>query len=112
LQIREGNAEEEVTGNNTKSVLLKPRHPRSVLRGGAPKQHRATAASSNTPGDSGRSSHKVPEGSCALTPTQTASNRSVTLPLDNMLRIVTVMPQFMTEFNGAVSEEEKTMAIK
>jgi hypothetical protein len=29
-----------------------------------------------------------------------------------MLRIVTVMPQFMTEFNGAVSEEEKTMAIK
>jgi hypothetical protein len=28
-----------------------------------------------------------------------------------MLRIVTVVQQFMTEFNGAVSEEEKTVAI-
>jgi hypothetical protein len=30
------------------------------------------------------------------------------LPLDNsMLRIVTVLQQFMAEFNGAVSEEEE-----
>jgi hypothetical protein len=28
-----------------------------------------------------------------------------------MLRIVTVSQQFMTEFNGAVSEEKKIMAI-
>jgi hypothetical protein len=28
-----------------------------------------------------------------------------------MLRIVTSGQQFMTEFNGAVSEEEKTVAI-
>jgi hypothetical protein len=28
-----------------------------------------------------------------------------------MLRIVTVIQQFMTEFNGAVSEEEKVVAI-
>jgi hypothetical protein len=36
------------------------------------------------------------------------------LPLDNstsMLRIVTVIQQFMTEVNGAVSEEEKIVAI-
>jgi hypothetical protein len=35
------------------------------------------------------------------------------LPPDNtsMLRTVTVVQQFMTEFNGAVSEEEKTVAI-
>jgi hypothetical protein len=33
------------------------------------------------------------------------------LPLANMLRIVTVVQQIMTEFNGAVTEEEKTVAI-
>jgi hypothetical protein len=34
------------------------------------------------------------------------------LPLDNsMLRIVAAVQQFMTEFNGAVSEEEKIVAI-
>jgi hypothetical protein len=33
------------------------------------------------------------------------------LPLDNMLRIVTLVQQFMTELNGAMSEEEKTVAI-
>jgi hypothetical protein len=27
-------------------------------------------------------------------------------PLDNMLRVVTVVQQIITEFNGAVSEEE------
>jgi hypothetical protein len=34
------------------------------------------------------------------------------LPLDNdMLRTVTVVQQFMTEISGAVSEEEKIVAI-
>jgi hypothetical protein len=33
------------------------------------------------------------------------------LPLDNMLRVVTVVQQFMTEFNGTVSEEEKIVTI-
>jgi hypothetical protein len=34
------------------------------------------------------------------------------LPLDNsMLRTVTAVQQFMTEFDGAVSEEEKIVAI-
>jgi hypothetical protein len=32
-------------------------------------------------------------------------------PLDNTLRVVTVVQQIMTEFNGAVSEEEKILAI-
>jgi hypothetical protein len=82
LQIREGgDAEEEVTENNqdynAKVALHKLRHPRFVLRGDAPKQHRATAAASGTPGGSGRSSHNGSEGPCALTPTRTVSNRSV-----------------------------------
>jgi hypothetical protein len=32
-------------------------------------------------------------------------------PLDNMLRVVTVVQQIRTEFNGAVSEEDKIVAI-
>jgi hypothetical protein len=32
-------------------------------------------------------------------------------PLDNMLRVVTAVQQIMTEFNGAVSEEDKIVAI-
>jgi hypothetical protein len=32
-------------------------------------------------------------------------------PLDNMLRVVTVVQQIMTEFNGVVSEEDKIVAI-
>jgi hypothetical protein len=32
-------------------------------------------------------------------------------PLDNMLRAVTLVQQFMTDFNGAVSEEDKLMVI-
>jgi hypothetical protein len=31
--------------------------------------------------------------------------------LDNMLRVVTVVQQIMTEFNGAVSEEDKIVVI-
>jgi hypothetical protein len=33
------------------------------------------------------------------------------LPLDNMLRIVTVVQQIMKEFNGNVSEEAKIVVI-
>jgi hypothetical protein len=33
------------------------------------------------------------------------------LPLDNMVRVVTVVQQFMTEFNDAVSKEAKIQAI-
>jgi hypothetical protein len=32
-------------------------------------------------------------------------------PLDNMLRVVTVVQRIMSEFNGAVSEEDKIVAI-
>jgi hypothetical protein len=32
-------------------------------------------------------------------------------PLDNMARVVTVVQQFMTEYNGAVSKEAKIHAI-
>jgi hypothetical protein len=77
LQIREGgDAEKEVTENrqdyNANGIIPKPRHLRCVLRGGAPRQHRATASASDMPSGSGKSSHNGTEGLCALTPTRTA----------------------------------------
>jgi hypothetical protein len=82
------------------------------------RQHRATASASDMPSGSGRSSHNGTEGPCALTPTRTAAGQSVgapnvnSLPLDNsLLRIVAAVQQFMREFSGAVSEEEKIVAI-
>jgi hypothetical protein len=50
-------------------------------------------------------------------PNQEATGQSVpapnvnSLPLDNMLRVVTVVQQIITEFNGTVSEEQKLVAI-
>jgi hypothetical protein len=80
---------------------------------------RSEAAQSNGSDLSGRTNHDGTEGPCPLTQTRTASYRSVgaphvnSLPLDcSMLRIVTAVQQFMTEFKGAVSEEEKTVAIR
>jgi hypothetical protein len=32
-------------------------------------------------------------------------------PLDNMLRVVTAVQQIMTEFNGAVSQEDNIMVV-
>jgi hypothetical protein len=81
LQISEGgDAEKEVTENiqgSKANNVLKPRHPRCVLRGGAPRQRRAIAAASDSPGGSGSSNHNGTEDPCALTPTRTVSNRSV-----------------------------------
>jgi hypothetical protein len=60
-----GDAEKKVTENtqnyNTKDVLLKPRHHRCVLRGGAPRQDRGTAAASDMSGSGGSSSHNRTE---------------------------------------------------
>jgi hypothetical protein len=70
--------------------------------------------SQDTPGGSGWFSNNGTEGPCALTPTRTAG-QSVgapnvnSLPLNNMWRILTAVQQFMAEFNGAMSEEEKTV---
>jgi hypothetical protein len=59
-----------------------------------------------------------PEKQSVLTPAPPhKTGQSVQTPhvnsktLDNMLRVVTVVQQIMTEFNGAVSEEDKIVAI-
>jgi hypothetical protein len=120
LQIREGgDAEKEVTENtqnyNAKCVL-KPRHPRCVLRGGAPRQRRATAAASDAPDCPATLATRVPmplrqQAEHATGQSVEATNVN-SLPLDNStLWTVTVVQQFMTEFNGALSEEEKIVAI-
>jgi hypothetical protein len=77
----------------------------------------ATAAATSTPGCSETSSHNEPEHPCAFAAPTTTGNRSVrvpninSLPLNNMFRVVTVLKKIMTEFNGAMLEEAKTVAI-
>jgi hypothetical protein len=117
-KLERGDAEKEVPENiqdyNSKDILLKPRHTRCVLRDGAPRQQRETSVASDMPSGNGRSSHNGTEGPCALTPKRTTCKGAVDWgskckqPLENsVLRILAVVQQFMTEFNGAVSEEEK-----
>jgi hypothetical protein len=119
LQIREGgDAEKEVTKNtqgyNTKDVL-KSRHLRCVLRSSIEQQYRPQT-------------HQMAVASPAMMEPrvrvplqqheQQETGQSVggpnvnSLHLKNsILRIVAAVQQFMTEFNGAVSEEEKIVAI-
>jgi hypothetical protein len=100
---------------NRKGVLLKSHYSRCLLRGGAPRQHieRAAALTSQLPVLVPPSAKKsgVPAraqeqetGHSVLAPIVNSR------PLDNMLRVVTVVQQIMTEFIGAVSEEYKIVA--
>lgn len=73
---------------------------RPVLPGDAPKQHRARAAATATPGFSSGSSQYAPEGTS--TPYKHQQKQA-------MYTTVTV-EQLMTEFIGAVSEEAKILA--
>jgi hypothetical protein len=123
LQTREGgDPEKEVTEDtqdyNGKGVLFQPHNSRCVLHGGPLRQDRGRAVASDTPGGGGNPCHNETKGLCTPTPAQSAANRSVSQapnvnsqPLENMLRVVTVVQQIMTEFSDAISEEDKIVAI-
>jgi hypothetical protein len=116
MQAREGGTPEEEVPKGTqihsgKGVLFCPHHPRRLLRGSTPRQRRPAAA---TNGDFlTRNRDEKYTGPCTA-----ATNRSVSpgptcnsQPLDNMLRVVTVIQQIMTEVSGAMSQEEKIVTI-
>ena len=65
---------EDTQNYNGKAVLFRHHHARRVLRGGAPRQDRGTAATSDTSGSSGRPRHKGTQGPCGLTPTRAADS--------------------------------------
>jgi hypothetical protein len=101
---------------NGKGALFQPHHSKHVLRGEAPRQDRGTVAASDTSGGSARSRHNGTQAPCIPTPTQTACNRSVSsgrcLSLEKVLRVVTTVVQhIMTELDGAVLKEAKTVTI-
>jgi hypothetical protein len=108
---------EDTQDYNGKGILFQPHHSRNVLRGGAPRQDRGTAAVSDTSG--GRCSHIENQGPCGLTPTRTAENRPVSsgpkckqFLSGQMLKVlVMVIQQIITESNSAVLEEAKIVAI-
>jgi hypothetical protein len=86
--------------------------------GGAPGQDRGTAASDTSSG-SGTSRHNGNQGPCGLTPTRTADNKSVSsgpkckqfFSGQNVESSSNGIQQIMTQFNGAVLEEAKILAI-
>jgi hypothetical protein len=71
------------------------------------------------PGGSSRCSHNGTEDPSVLAALTATATRSPSvrasdvnsLPLDNMFKVVTVVPQIMMEFNSAVSQETKIMVI-
>jgi hypothetical protein len=104
--------------HNGKGILLQLYHARRVLRGGSAKQRRTRAATSFEPGSCGRSSPAAAEKPSVPAPVQQQETGQSVLAaivnsqlLDNMLRAVIVVQQIMTEFNGAVSEVDKIVAI-
>jgi hypothetical protein len=120
MQAREGGTPEkevpeDTQNRNRKGVFFCPHHPRRLLRGGTPRQRRS-AGPSGTPRSNGRStsSRKTVSRPQRRNKKQVQSVRAAIVnsqPLDNMLRVVSVVQQIMTEFSGALSEEDKIVAI-
>jgi hypothetical protein len=119
MQARErGTPEEEVPedtqNHNGKGVLFRPHHPRRLIRGGTPRQRRPTAATTGRP-CSGGFTHKSKENVPAPALQQTGQSVQAPLlssqPFDNMLKVVTVVQQIMTEVSGALSEKDEIVPI-
>jgi hypothetical protein len=101
---------------HAEGVLLKPHHTRCLLRGGPPRQRRTTAAKPGNPSSGEFSTHTgikyIPAPAFQQETGQSVqAPNTYNQPLDNMLKVVTVVQQIMTEFNGAGSEEDKIVAI-
>jgi hypothetical protein len=121
LQARPGRSPQKKGTENTKEhngkgVLFNIHQARSVLRGGSAEQRRATAAGSSTMGFCGISSLRG-KRSVPAPVRQKDAGQSVpatdvnSLPLENMMRVVSVVHQIVTEINSSVSEEDKIVAI-
>jgi hypothetical protein len=104
LQAREGgDAEKEFAEDtqdyNRKGVLFQSHHSTFILHGSVPRQDRERAAASGTSSSSDSSCHNGTESPCTLL---APANRSVrapnvnSLPLDNMLEVVTAVQQIIT----------------
>jgi hypothetical protein len=74
-------------------------HPEAQQVPGEDPPHSGAKLGTQTPGDQQKTGQSV------RAPTVGSQ------PLDNMLRVVTVVQQIMIEFSGAVSEEDKIVAI-
>jgi hypothetical protein len=110
MQAREEQAAEEEFPEGTqthrgKGVLFCQHHSRRLLRDSTSRQRRPAAA---TNGDFRiRNRDKKYTGPCtaALTGHSVQATVLNSQPLDNMLRVVTVVQQIMTEGSGAVTKK-------
>jgi hypothetical protein len=123
LQTCEGGAAgkedtEDTQDYNRKGVLFQPNHSRFIfaaaLQGSSEQQQLYQTCQVEVAGPA-TVELRVPGSS--LQQDQQPTGQSVqapkvnSAPLDSVLRVVTVVQQIMTEFNGAVSEENKIVAI-
>jgi hypothetical protein len=120
LQARErGAAEEEISENsqnyNGNGVPLKRTTPGvsfASLRGSTHQQHQPQALQAPTTGQPATEKKSVPAPAEPQRSGQSVCGQNVNSQhLDSMMRVVTVIQQIMTEYSGAVSEEDKIMAI-
>jgi hypothetical protein len=125
LQAHQGrDAKEKVAVSaevyKVKDVLFQPRHPRTILRGGATQQHTATAVASSTLDCTGLPRHSGRNDCPAFLEAQptTRLSRSVQDPkansssLNDIFKVVaTIFQQIATELNGAEAEEDKITAV-
>jgi hypothetical protein len=80
----------------------------AALQGGKQQQQQPPAPQAPAVFEKASSSAATPQQPTG----QSAQASNVnSFPLDNMLRVITVVQQIMTEFSGAVSKDEKILAI-
>jgi hypothetical protein len=120
MQARKGGAAEEEIAENTqnynrKGVLLQHYYSWCLLCFGIPRRFSADRATSGKATSCGNCTHRG--GIEPISWTSTRIGQSVrapsvnSQPVDNMLRVVTIVQQIVTEFHGAVSGEDKIVAI-
>jgi hypothetical protein len=118
MQPCQGGAAEEATAevpqiHNREGLLLHPRHSRRVLRCSTTRYQTATTEAHGTSG-TGRIREADFLAATPQQPTgQSAQGSNVnSLPLDNMLRAITIVQEIMAEFSGAVTKDNKILAIR
>jgi hypothetical protein len=115
LRARQGQdakekAAESAQGYNGKGALFQPHLPRTILRGGATKQHTATTAASTALSCTGLLHSLEAQATTSIKSIQAPNANSSSLKEMSAV-VVMIFRQIMTELSGAASEEDRLMAI-
>jgi hypothetical protein len=107
-QTAEEEVPEDTQTNRGKSVLFCPHHSRRLLCGSTSRQRRPAAATNGYFRTRNRDEKYTGPCTKALTGHSVQATLLKSQPLDNMLRVVTVVQQIMTEGSGAVTRKKNS----